>query len=149
MNESNGKTLTPILFTMLALVVFSLAKKVKQYSLTGLESDSPPFALMTGLMMAFLVPIGISIYLHSKYNNRLTYLLEHNENIQTMDTIGNVLLIPQSIMLYMITSSVSQGNNINVINIFLYLILTVIYGILNTNLLTQVLYFSTDGFKTN
>lgn len=138
----------PILFTMLALIVFALAKKVKQYSITGLESDSPPFALMLGLIIAFFVPMGINIYLNSKYQNRLEYLLENNSKIKTIETIGSILLAIQTIMLYFITSNVMEGNSVNFINVFLYIIITVIYGILNTNLLTEVLYFSTDGFTS-
>lgn len=138
---------TPLLFTILSLIVFALATKVKQHKLTGLDSDSPPFALMLGLLMALMVPVGINIYLYTNYKNRINYLLEHNEKIKTIDIIGNVLFIIQTIMLYMITNSVTFGNGVNPINIFLFLIISLLYGILNTNLLTQVIYFSTDGFK--
>lgn len=143
----------PIIFLLCGVGIFVNATRSELFEKTGKRIYNSQLWLIVGLLLAFITPSLFNFYVYSKYNKRVDYLIKQNPDVHKLHTIGNVIMIFQTILFLFIMNVLIKGTDDNkLLNVaiysFIYFILAVINGILTSAKLTQIIHYSTDGFTS-
>ena len=152
-NRYQEQIYIPILFLICGVGIFVNAFRSEMFEKTGKYMFSSQLWLIVGLLLMFITPSIFNFYIYSKYNKRINYLLEHNNEVHKLHTLGNVIMIIQTIMFLFIMKVLIKGTNADqLLNVgiysFIYFVIAIINGILTGAKLTQVVHYSTDGFRS-